>query len=96
MLIDLKTREVGHEDVGQMNLYVNYMKEVENQPDDHDPIGIILGTGKHEVSVSFALAGLSNQVFVSRYQLHLPDVEDLRRLVKMDLERFGEGEADER
>ena len=60
-----------------------------HQPDDNPPIGIILGTGKHEVSVSFALAGMSNQVFVSRYQLHLPEKEELKRLVEMDLERFG-------
>ena len=91
VLIDLKTQEVGHEDVGQMNLYLNYIQQEENQPDDHPPIGIILGTGKHEVSVSYALAGLDNQVFVSRYQLHLPDKEELKRLVEMDLEQF-EGE----
>ena len=90
VLIDLKTREVQHEDVGQMNLYLNYIRQEENQPDDHPPVGIILGTGKHEVSVSYALAGISNQVFVSRYQLHLPDTEELRRLVERDLERFGE------
>ena len=89
VLIDLKAREVGHEDVGQMNLYLNYIQQEENQPDDNPPIGIILGTGKHEVSVSFALAGMSNQVFVSRYQLHLPEKEELKRLVEMDLERFG-------
>ena len=95
VLIDLKTQEVGHEDVGQMNLYLNYIKQEENQPDDHPPIGIILGTGKHEVSVSYALAGLDNQVFVSRYQLHLPDKEELKRLVEMDLERFGGESAEE-
>ncbi|RMG63983.1 MAG: DUF1016 family protein, partial [Bacteroidetes bacterium] len=93
VLIDLKTGEVGHEDVGQMNLYLNYIQQEENQPDDHAPIGIILGTGKHEVSVSYALAGLSNQVFVSHYQLHLPDAEELRRLVAKDLEVFGEDSA---
>ena len=48
VLIDLKTQEVGHEDVGQMNLYLNYIKQEENQPDDNPPIGITLGTGKHE------------------------------------------------
>ena len=89
VLIDLKTGEVGHEDVGQMNLYLNYIQQEENQPDDNAPIGIILGTGKHEVSVSYALAGLSNQVFVSRYQLHLPDAEELRQLVEKDLETYG-------
>ncbi|MEM9984803.1 MAG: PDDEXK nuclease domain-containing protein [Bacteroidota bacterium] len=90
VLIDLKTQEVGHEDVGQMNLYLNYIEQEENQPDDNPPIGIILGTGKNEVSVSYALAGLDNQVFVSQYQLYLPDPEELRRLVAMDLERYGE------
>jgi len=85
VLIDLKTQE----DIGQMNQYLNYLRAEENQPDDHPPIGIILGTGKREVSVSYALAGLDNQVFVSRYPLHLPDKEELKRLVEMDLERFG-------
>lgn len=68
-----------------MNMYLNYFSEEENQPDDNPPIGIILAAGKAGLAVQYALGGLSSQIFVSRYQLYLPDrqlLEDtLRRLL---------------
>ena len=73
VLIDLKTKSVKHQDIGQMNLYLNYFKSEENAGDDHDPIGIILSAEKDEVLVEYATGGISNKIFVSRYQLHLPD-----------------------
>ena len=77
VLIDLKRGEVGHEDVGQMNLYLNYFREEMNTEGDTEPIGIILGAHQDRLVMQYALQNISNQLFVSRYQLFLPDWEQL-------------------
>ncbi|MCC6370503.1 MAG: DUF1016 family protein [Bacteroidia bacterium] len=82
VLIDLKTRHVKHGDIGQMNLYLNYFKKEENVPGDGEPIGIILSAEKDEVLVEYATGGLSNKIFVSKYQLYLPDQKLLERKVR--------------
>ena len=82
VLIDLKTKNFRHDDVGQMNLYLNYFKAEENEKDDNEPIGIILAREKDEVLVEYAMGGMSNKVFVSKYQLYLPDKKLLQRKVK--------------
>jgi predicted nuclease of restriction endonuclease-like (RecB) superfamily len=82
VLIELKTRKVKHQDIGQMNMYLNYFKEEENAPGDKDPIGIIIAADKHDLLVKFATGGLSNKIFVSKYQLHLPDQKLLETKVK--------------
>lgn len=75
VIIDLKTGAANHRDVGQMNMYLNYFKQEENQPDDNEPIGIILAANQSKLAVEYALGGLSTQIFVSRYQLYLPERE---------------------
>jgi len=82
ILIDLKTRKVKHQDIGQMNLYLNYFKEEENTEGDHEPIGIIIAADKHDFLVKYATGGLSNKIFVSKYQLYLPDQKMLEEKVK--------------
>jgi predicted nuclease of restriction endonuclease-like (RecB) superfamily len=82
ILIDLKIKEVEHNDIGQMNMYLNYFKKEENVAGDAAPIGIILSTDNDEVMVEFATGGLSNKIFISKYQLHLPDKKILQRKVK--------------
>ncbi len=82
ILIDLKIRNVTHGDIGQMNLYLNYFKTEENVEGDNEPIGIILSAGKDEVLVEFATGGISNKIFVSKYQLYLPDKKQLQKKVK--------------
>ncbi len=73
VLIDLKRGEVQHEDIGQMNFYLNYYREEMNTEGDTEPIGIILGAYQDKLVMQYALQNISNQVFVSRYQLYLPD-----------------------
>lgn len=84
VVIDLKTDAADHGDVGQMNMYLNYFKNEENQPDDNEPIGIILAANKSKLAIKYALGGLSTQIFVSRYQLYLPD----RQLLEDSLQRL--------
>ena len=77
VLIDLKRGEVQHEDIGQMNFYLNYYREEMNTEGDTEPIGIVLGAYQDRLVMQYALQNISNQVFVSRYQLYLPDREQL-------------------
>ncbi len=83
VLIDLKRGEVNHQDVGQMNLYLNYFKKEINLPEDNDPIGIVLGAHQNQVLVEYAIESIDNQLFVSKYKLYLPEkkliIEELKR-----------------
>jgi len=82
VLIDLKIGEVTHSDVGQMNMYLNYFKEEEMAEGDNEPIGIILSADKDHLLVKYALGGISNKLFVSKYKLYLPSKEELEREVR--------------
>jgi len=86
VLIDLKSGKVQHEDIGQMNMYVNYFKAEQNVEGDTEPIGIVLCADKHEILVEYALGGISNQLFVSKYQLYFPDTEVLQRELEAVME----------
>ncbi len=77
VLIDLKKGGVEHNDIGQMNLYLNYFKKEENVEGDNEPIGIVLGAYKDNILVEYATQNISNQLFVSKYQLFLPEKEKL-------------------
>lgn len=79
VLIDLKTKKVSHQDIGQMNMYLNYFKTEENMQDDNEPIGIVLAADKDEIMVEYATGSITNQLFVSRYQLYLPDIQTLKK-----------------
>jgi len=79
VLIDLKIGKVNHADIGQMNMYLNYFKEEENSPEDNEPIGIILSAEKNHFLVKYAIGGLSNKLFVSKYKLYLPDTKQLEQ-----------------
>ena len=87
VLIDLKRNEISHNDIGQMNLYLNYFSEEENTEGDNPPIGIVLGAYKDEILIRYALSGITNQLFVSKYQLYLPDEASLRHEVQKVIEQ---------
>ncbi len=86
VLIDLKIKKVSHGDIGQMNLYLNYFKTEENVEGDNEPIGIILSAEKDEVLVEYATGGISNKIFVSKYQLYLPEKKLLQKKVEAIME----------
>lgn len=77
VLIDLKRGEIEHNDIGQMNMYLNYFGREENVEGDNAPIGIVLGAYKDHILVEYATENISNQLFVSKYQLYLPDKKQL-------------------
>lgn len=85
VLIELKTAKLMPEAVGQLNMYLNYYASEINEKDDNPPIGIILCTDKNNVTVEYALGGLSNNIFASTYTYVIPDKEKLIAQVKVVL-----------
>ena len=86
VLIDLKKNSVKHEDIGQMNMYMGYFAKEENEPNDNPPVGIILSHNKDELLVEYATYGMDSNLFVSKYELYLPNREELRKLINGILE----------
>lgn len=91
VLIDLKRGEIQHEDIGQMNFYLNYYRDEMNTEGDNEPIGIVLGAYQDKLVMHYALQNITNQVFVSRYQLYLPNREQLEAEFARFMARQGEG-----
>jgi predicted nuclease of restriction endonuclease-like (RecB) superfamily len=87
VLIDLKINEVGYQDIGQMNMYLNYFESEQNVEEDKKPIGIILSGKKDNVLVEYATRGITNKIFVSKYQLYLPDRKLLQSKVNEVLDK---------
>jgi predicted nuclease of restriction endonuclease-like (RecB) superfamily len=86
VLIDLKINDVEHHDIGQMNMYLGYFAAEENTEGDNPPIGIILTRNKDELLVEYATYEMNSQLFVQKYQLYLPDREELRRELELTLQ----------
>lgn len=83
VLIDLKKEEAGYEDVGQMNMYLGYMETELNVEGDNPPIGIVLAREKDELQIKYAMSHTNSKLFVQKYQLYLPNEEELRREIEM-------------
>lgn len=77
VLIELKRTKLTPEAAGQLNMYLNYYATEVNDEGDNPPIGIILCTDKDSLTAEYALGGLSNQIFASKYTLCLPNKEQL-------------------
>ena len=82
VLIDLKIGELKHQDIGQMQMYVNYYDRKIRLEDENKTIGIILCQNKSEAVVEFTLPENNNQIFASKYKTVLPSKEDLKLLIK--------------
>lgn len=76
------------EAAGQLNMYLNYYATEVNDIDDNPPIGIILCTEKNNIDVEYALGGLSNQIFASKYVLYMPDKQQLICQVEKVLKKW--------
>jgi predicted nuclease of restriction endonuclease-like (RecB) superfamily len=85
VLIDLKKNEAGYEDIGQMNMYLGYFQNEESTESDNPPIGIVLAREKDELLVKYAMHNISSQLFVSQYQLYLPNRDELKALIEKQL-----------
>lgn len=79
LLIDLKTTDLTHQDIGQMDFYVRYFEDKIRQENDNPTIGLILCTEKDKTIVKYSLLNESKQIFASKYKLYLPTEEELQR-----------------
>ena len=77
VLIDLKTGKLSHQDIGQMQMYVNYYDRHEKLPDESPTIGILLCTSKNDTAVKLALPEDNKTIYASKYELYLPTSEQL-------------------
>ena len=97
VLIDLKTGELAHQDIGQMDMYVRLYEDKYKSPDDNPTIGIILCTDKDETVVKYSVLKENKQLFASKYKLYLPSeqelIEEIERekamIVREQGERYG-------
>lgn len=81
VLVELKLERFSHENLGQLNTYVNWYRANMMFDGDNPPIGILLCTDQNQALAKYALAGMDNQLFVSRYQLELPKQEDMQQFI---------------
>jgi len=82
VLIDLKVKEFNHENIGQLNTYVSWYKKNMMSEGDNLPIGILMCSKKDNALVEYALAGMNKNLFVSKYQLELPKLEEMKKIIE--------------
>jgi predicted nuclease of restriction endonuclease-like (RecB) superfamily len=88
VLIELKTDKFKHEYLSQLNTYVAYFNDRERMHDDNPSVGILLCADKGEQLVKYAMAGMNQQLFVSKYQLQLPAKEELIAFIQKELKNL--------
>jgi predicted nuclease of restriction endonuclease-like (RecB) superfamily len=87
VLIELKMDGFSHEHIGQLNTYVNWYVKNEMSEGDNQPIGILLCSKKNNALVEYALAGMDNSLFVSKYMLELPKKDDMKKFLEIQMNR---------
>jgi predicted nuclease of restriction endonuclease-like (RecB) superfamily len=98
VIIELKRGKLTHQDIGQLDMYVNMYDDLEKSKDDNPTIGIILCTSKDNTVVKYSSIKDNNNIFVSKYQMYLPSEDELIEEIEKDileLEMNKNGESDE-
>lgn len=88
VIIDLKTTELSHQDIGQIDMYVRMYDDLKKGNDDNPTIGLLLCTEKDETIVKYSVLNDKNNLFASKYVLYLPKEEELKQLIDQDRVRF--------
>ena len=89
VLVELKLEDFSHENIGQLNTYVSWYQKNMATDGDNPPVGILLCTQKDHTLVEYALAGMDNHLFVSKYQLELPKKEEMQRFIEEQIKKAG-------
>ena len=89
VLVELKLEQFSHANIGQLNTYVSWYKKNMMSEGDNPPIGILLCTQRDCTLVEYALAGMDNGLFVSKYQLELPKKEEMQRFIEEQVKESG-------
>lgn len=87
IIFELKIGHLTHQDLGQLQMYVNYYDRQIKQPEENPTLGVLLCADKKEAIVKYTLSKDNNQVFASRYKLYLPDKKELEKKLKEILEK---------
>jgi predicted nuclease of restriction endonuclease-like (RecB) superfamily len=88
VIIEIKTHKIAHEDIGQLQMYVNYYDRYEKMEDEASTIGILLCAAKNDAVVKMTLPEDNKTILASKYELYLPTEEQLLDEVKEEIERF--------
>ena len=88
MIIDLKIGKVSHQDIGQMQMYVNYYDREIKQDDEKPTVGILLSTNKNETVVKYTLSKDNKTIFSSEYKLHMPSEQELISAIEEEKKNF--------
>ncbi|WP_026777320.1 YhcG family protein [Polaribacter sp. Hel_I_88] len=86
VIIEIKTHKLTHQDLGQLQMYVNYYDRTEKQETENNTIGILLCTDKNDTMVEFALPEKNATILASQYQLYLPKKEEITKVISHVLE----------
>ena len=90
VIIELKTHKITHEDIGQLQMYVNYYDRNEKAPDENPTIGILLCADKNDLLVKYTLPENNNTILASKYQLYLPSEKQLAEQLKIELQELNQ------
>jgi len=92
VLVELKVESFTHENLGQLNTYVSWYRKNMMAEGDNPPVGLLLCTQKNHALVEYTLAGMDNNLFVSKYQLELPKKEEIQRFLEEKIREVEDGE----
>ncbi len=88
VLFEIKTRKLTHQDIGQLQMYVNYFDRVEKLPEENATIGVLMCAAKNDLVVKFSLPEENTTIMASQYQLYLPSESQLLSALKQELREF--------
>jgi len=95
VIIEIKTDKLTHQDIGQLQMYVNYYDRVEKLPRENPTIGILLCANKNDGVVKFTLPENEKNIVASQYKLYLPTEQQLLEAVNIELQNFEQGKESE-
>ncbi|KAA2245007.1 DUF1016 domain-containing protein [Chitinophaga agrisoli] len=88
VLFEIKTGKLTHQDLGQLQMYVNYFDRIEKQPFENRTIGVLLCAEKNNAVVKFTLPEDNKNIVASKYQLYMPTEQQLIAAMEKEIERF--------
>ncbi|WP_426090790.1 PDDEXK nuclease domain-containing protein [Flavobacterium sp. DSR3-2] len=95
VIIEIKTDKLTHQDIGQLQMYVNYYDRIEKLPRENPTIGILLCANKNDGVVKFTLPENEKNIVASKYKLYLPTEQQLLEAVNIELQNFEQGKESE-
>lgn len=90
VIIEIKTKKITHQDIGQLQMYVNYYDRIEKLPHENKTIGILLCADKNDTLVQFSLPENDKNIIASKYELYLPSAEQLIDAVQEEIKKLGQ------